>query len=300
MKRFSGREFALMTAPILGIGAVAWWMSSRPPIPVKRLGQLSFRIEKPTTMEAFRGANVAFLIDVEGTAQKDYWMQDSSAYLEIQTPTGLKKSWWNNANYDVKWEREVWNYAINHSRFLLKTDSLPAGELHFGISGKASTGYSGTPPAPVMVNGKWKIDRTLLTPVSFDKLERSPKIELLVLEITAINKRNLTIDAAFIVKDDAISEKATLETSFREHRNRFVSTTGGMQKSMTTAHRLVRQLNIGAPLTGQPITPYVITGRVSVANRWPLDFEAEPFDFKTAKVGQRIRFKQFPAPLPEK
>jgi len=46
-------------------------------------------------------------------------------------------------------------------------------------------------------------------------------------------------------------------------------------------------------------TKFYISGRVSADNRWPLGFQIEPFDFKTAKVGQKLKFKQFPVPLPQ-
>ncbi len=42
-----------------------------------------------------------------------------------------------------------------------------------------------------------------------------------------------------------------------------------------------------------------ITGRASADNRWPLGFQIEPFSFQTVKVGQKLKFKQFPVALPQ-
>jgi len=59
-------------------------------------------------------------------------------------------------------------------------------------------------------------------------------------------------------------------------------------------------LNHLNPFTGKgnAIHRISFTGRISADNRWPLAFKIEPFDGKPAKVGQQLKFKSWPAPLP--
>ncbi len=51
----------------------------------------------------------------------------------------------------------------------------------------------------------------------------------------------------------------------------------------------------GGPASG--ITEYA-SGRISVNSHWPLACQTERFDYTKVKVGQQLKFKSWPAPLP--
>jgi hypothetical protein len=97
-KRFSVLELGLLMAPVLLIGALGLWSSRRPapPAPNEKL-RLDFRIETPTAIEAFRGANVAFVTEIKGHDAKKHSIQQHSPFLELQTLRGTEISRWGTA-----------------------------------------------------------------------------------------------------------------------------------------------------------------------------------------------------------
>lgn len=82
---------------------------------------------------------------------------------------------------------------------------------------------------------------------------------------------------------------------------RFSSSNGGSGLATNPGWSKTPKKRATASRSGQFIgtrrvpTKNWVTGRASAANRWPIGFEFEMLNFKTAKVGQK--FKSFPVPL---
>ena len=72
----------------------------------------------------------------------------------------------------------------------------------------------------------------------------------------------------------------------------------GLDPKRDTVRRRVQQWTINL-VPGANTLKSRLSGRASAANRWPLGFEIEPFSFQSARVGQKLNFKQFPVALPK-
>lgn len=317
MKRFFARETALLMLPVVAVGALGLWLSNRAPAPEAARDadalRLKFRIDKPTALEAFRGANVAFVIESEGYDNKHYESPQMTPYLEVQTPRGKQVSWKNRGSVQ-RWGNGVWNYtAQNHrtTRFLLDTRAVPAGTLHFGCYGIAQPNFPGVTARlkPLRGSGKWKVDRAQIKPLNLATWPRHPLVSLREVVVTrkiAGNPRGGTSDtvtgeAIFELNGAAMNQQSAFAVDFSNQARPVRGVTYGMGNSTgsakDTVRRRVREWMVDSSPFGRTSQARV-SGRVSAANRWPLGFQFEPFSFQAVKVGQKLKFKQFPVALP--
>ncbi|MBW3636184.1 MAG: hypothetical protein KY445_06915, partial [Armatimonadetes bacterium] len=176
-KRFSARETALLMAPVVFVGALGWWLS-KPPQPVRDNGplRLSFRVEPPTTLEAFQGMDGAFVVEAQDRKGKSYLMNQAAPTLELKTARGIEVSRFSKGTTGF-WT-QVWNSNSNNSRFTFNLGPLPPGTLHFGFDGMATLPSNSAPPPPVRVHGKWKVDRAKIQPPNLAAMPRNPLVSL--------------------------------------------------------------------------------------------------------------------------
>lgn len=314
------RETALLTAPVVVMGALGWWASRRPVLPLDD-GKLhpQFRLEAPSALEAFRGANAAFVIEIPGAAAKNISFHNNP-YLQLKTPHGVETAWQYRGS-NLSWRFKLWNYSAHHndtSRFLLRTSEVPDGEMHFGFFGigqsygaVAASPAMSAPPKPVRLSGKWKVDRAQLKPLNLVTWPRQPLVRLREARVTEVylspniklnGPNSVTAECIFVLQGATTDAKTSFEASFSEHhfvpRNR--STYGaswGLGQIVKETPRIrVRQWSVNDDSTATQLN---VSGRVSADGRWPLGFQIAPFNFKTVKVGQKLKFKQFPVPLPK-
>ena len=180
MNRFSAREFALLCAPVAAIAGAGWWVSTRPaPTPL----HLSFRVEKPTTLEAFKGADAIWVTKIEGDDAKnsDLFFTKMERVVEWKTPKGTQIVPTNSYSYSSPW-RKVWKGPQKFNRLPLNQMSIPPGELYFKfktqpIYKSLKPGSTSATPLPPLV-GRWKIDRSRFAPFNFKAIPRSPQIRI--------------------------------------------------------------------------------------------------------------------------
>lgn len=316
-KRFSMREMTLLTLPVLAIGAVGLWSSNR--LPVDDKPRPHFSIAAPTTLEAFGGADAAFVIEIKNFPRQEFEIPfDFKAYLQVKTPHGLETARANESNY-LPWTQKLWlGRAINGetNRFKFRSAALPSGEAHFGFSTIAQplllpVASSATARLkPLHLSGKWKVDRAQIKPLNLAAWPRKPWVAVRSVTITQRMPGNIRGgipgsvrgEVVFDLQSAAMDGKTAFEIDFGEHhlvpKN---SSTYGINSGVPIGHKekprtRVRYFEVRDVLV---TSKFHVSGRVSADNRWPLGFQIEPFDFKTAKVGQKLKFKQFPVALPK-
>lgn len=301
-KRFSIREMALLTLPVLVIGAVGLYFSRRPQADDGKL-KLSFRIAPPTALQAFEGYDSRWSVTPAGANAERYYVQRGSKWIDLRMPQGVVTSRRSDDKKTLPWGK-IWGTGINGDTFLMRSRFLPPGEAHFNFEGLVVANGMPAPPSLKLqrVKGRWKIDRTQLKLLNLASWPRKPQVSLREVKIASIitlfGSRRVMGQTTFQFE----GAKMTDETNFGI---RFSSDDGdvmtGYRSMSATPKKNSRQRISEWTISSvrNPNAPVRISGRASADNRWPLGFQIEPFNFKTAKVGQKLKFRQFPVPLPQ-
>jgi hypothetical protein len=200
---------------------------------------------------------------------------------------------------ELDWDNDLWDFTStpnNLTRALVKTRAIPEGTLHFGtyIVAKSSKPGGAAIAKPLRFSGKWSVDRSQITPTNLKVWPRKPLISLR--EVTITEKTaggGVTGECVFQLDGVGMDTGTSFEISFSS------GCSWGMglhPRTAETPRTRVRQWSVSQPTTGGS---YFVSGRVSADNRWPLGFEIEPFNFKSARVGQKLKFNQGPVSLPK-
>lgn len=297
MKR-SAREFALLCLPVAVVAGAGLWAAQCPSATPKSkplyIGpQLRFDIETPTALQAFDGVKTVLKINVSDDSAGKHYRIDypTRIWLRVATPHGTK-SWHNDMPF---YEDESWISSYHSSGSSVAIKQMPRGQVTLGFWGNV-------PPSPNFLGGKWKVDQSKAKPFDFS-LPRAPLVNLQSLTITNSVKSHIVVEAAFAYDRAALSQDTPFQFQVRDSSG---DETGwqvsvnhhGIRTSQNWKVRFT--LNHLNPFTGKGDAKHLIafTGRISADNRWPLAFQVEPFDYKSAKVGQKLKFKSWPAPLP--
>jgi hypothetical protein len=311
MKRFHAREMALLLGPVALIGVVGFWMSGRP-VDDGRL-RLSFSIEKPTTLQAFRGIDANLALKVKNSDGKELTIKKGSPYVEVHTPRGVEVSRLEGRS-QRDWESDFWMGSINSSRFPIKMKSVPEGTLFFGFDGISQPPLvaGATPTQVSRVSGKWKINRAQIAPTNLAGLPRKPFVslrEVVITQVTltkgtpATSSSEVSGEAIFDLQSGTMDKETSFECNVRGNSAgrgpRGFAMGWGLGTPTSPTQGTARTRTIEWTVFGSWIDTNVnVTGFVSAGNRWPLAFEIGPFDFNKVKVGQKLKFKSWPAPVP--
>ncbi len=161
MKRLHGREMALLCSPLLIIALVGWLVSKRKtPSPVQPL-HLAFHVEKPTTLEAFKGSDAALVVRLAGEGADKMQVTSSDPWLEVQGAHGAERSYMLRG-YSGIWTK-VRKSNSNGTRFTINSQVIPAGQLRFGTSSAIQTLSATTFAAPR--RGSWLLNRAQMQAV---------------------------------------------------------------------------------------------------------------------------------------
>ncbi len=324
-KRFSWREFGLLMAPVAAVSALALWASTRP-APVRDDGKvfLYFYTQKPTTQEAFQGYDTAFVLQARNRVGQARQMDKVEPTLQLQTPYGLAVSHMDRG-FSGFWIK-VWGTSFAHRddhRILLKLHNVPPGKLRFDFRAVALPPQN--PPAmtplpvtlPRPVSGSWKIDHTQIKAPNLSALPRKPLVKVRSVTVTQVSPGNtkagvpysVEAEIVFDLQSGAMGEKTPFDFDVHEHH--FVPANQGFYGMSWSAGP---SINPFRPVTKEtprtrirswkvfndfPLVKMNVSGRASADNRWPLGFQIEPFDFRSVKVGQKLKFKAFPVALPK-
>jgi hypothetical protein len=300
MKHFSAREFALLCSPLLIIGVVGWLLSKRRISPDEGKLHLAFHVEKPTTLEAFKGSDAALVVGLAGEGADKMRVASSDPWLEVQGAHGAERSYMSRG-YSGIWTK-VWKSNSNGTRFTINSQVIPAGQLRFGTSSAIQTLSATTFAAPR--TGSWLLNRAQIKPFGFKKMTRLPLVHLRSVKIIQINPGNIRGETVFDLTGPTMNAQTPFDYDFSERRSGMGSGYGSSDLTPQTATRRVREWTVFKPfVTASGYTPKIvpvrISGRVSADNRWPLAFQIEPFTLAKIKVGQKLRFKSWPVPVPK-
>ena len=300
MKRFSAREFALLCVPVAVVAGVGWWASRRPTPKPSYVGpQLQLRVEKPTTLQAFDAVQQVLNISIGEDSKGEQFSAFGQPkwWLRVKTPQGAET--WYSSGTGTFSAASVSMASANRQKYSILIKQVPQGALTAGFSGPVVNASLTTGPLkPILLKGQWNVSKSKFKPFDFN-LPRASLVKLTSATISTVSATQLAARFTFALQGMAMNEKTTLDNQFGETHG--LSNGYSMSGSGNAPKTRVCECAIRNPSqTGVGSAPVTIelSGRVSADNRWPLAFSIEPFDFKTAKVGQQLKFKSWPAPLP--
>ena len=298
MKRFSAREFALLCVPVAVVAGAGFWASRRPSITPKSTPryvgpQLQLVVETPTALQAFDGVKTVLVINASDDSKGENYQigYPTRLWLRVATPEGTK-SWNNDTPF---YEDENWISSYHSSGHSVAIKQMPRGKVTLGFWGNV-------PPSPNFLGKKWQVDQSHAKPFDFS-LARVPSVNLQSLTITNTVASHIVIEAVIGFDANTIGRDTPFQFQVRDSSKDesgwqiYVSHDGIRTSQNWKVKFTLDHLN---PFHGAGDVKHFValTGRISANNRWALAFKIEPFDFKTAVVGQQLKFKSWPAPLP--
>jgi hypothetical protein len=255
------RELALLTVPVVLVGFLGVWLSKRPSPPLKE--PFTFRIDKPTILEAFSGAEGAFVVKAEDSRETELLLNTSGPVLELMTSDGTTIS--SQDRGEILADQRVLRGILNNSRFTFNLRSVPEGALYFPFRGTGTSYQSSanaTPLAPIPLNGRWKVDRTKVQPFNFATLAREPLICVKAIKIKDRRRssNNVTGEIIFSLDGPGMDSKTTpLDVSF-SCRHYGMSWGIGNSGTPETARTRVYEWTAQKPSTGDLV---YVSGRIS-------------------------------------
>ena len=305
MKRFSAREFALLCVPVAVVAGAALWASRRPQSKLYVGPKFSLSYEPPSVLEAFQGAKTGVGVKLGEDSQGNNYLLNvlrrPNCWLDVATTQGTK-TWRNDGTGSLKLKGASSSFVSNEGYYLYLTE-VPAGDLTFGINGEIVSSSFPTNAKPHTIKQQLSVDKTKLRKFDFS-LPRAPDLKIKSATIRRNSANSLDVDIDFVF----LGSKDLADVSWQERYK-----VGGLfyvadwtceadtMRTHTSEVQLIWTGVTPATLTrgaNPTLSSANLTGRVSADNNWPLAFKIEPFDFKTALVGQQLKFKSWPAPLP--
>ncbi len=309
MNRFSAREFALLCVPVIFIAGAGLCVPTRPaPEPL----HLKFRVEKPTTLEAFKGADTVLLAQIQGDNAENVEMDISKteSFLDLQTDGSTDRSSSRSQLSSSAWSK-VWMgqiYRGNVLRLPVNAMSIPAGKLDFGMKTQhvltnPKSGAPATTPMPPL-QGKWPVDRAQFAPFDFKAMSRLPLVRVRSAKVISTTASYLEGETTFDLLGEVMNAQTPVDFDLSGTVKFKDTTYGASYGSEATVdpknpmRRTVRW-SLSGPMPMPPQLVGDLSGRISANERWPLAFQFEPIDLVKAKAGQSLKFTQWPAPIPK-
>ena len=282
---------------------------------------LKFRAQKPTMLEAFRGADIALVTRVVGEDSANLRLDATytDATLQIRSASALE-IWHHNAQ--VSEPPGVWKSAIfsgPRARMLIRAAALTPGELDFELRTRplqmpeqmaeqsAPSVHGGPPPRDaimVALRGHWRVDRARLQAPDFARMSRAPQVILRSVRIVSAGATDVAARCTFDLRGPAMNAQTRTDAEFWGGARALKKVSALRNDARTHVDaRLATRRWMDWTLSGPTPAPAKIigdvAGRISAANRWPLEFRIEPVNFSRAKVGRYLKFRQQSAPTPQ-
>ena len=299
MKRFSAREFALLCLPVAVVAGAGFWAARRPTPKPSYVGpQLQFRAETPKALQAFDGVQQALTISIGKDSKGEQFSAfgQPKSWLHIKTPQNTE-TWYSSGTGTLP-VSGVSMASENNQKYSILIKQVPQGALTAGFSGQIVNDALRPAVKPIFVKGQWNVSKSKFKPFDF-KLPRAPLVKLTSATISTVSPTQLAVRFTFALQGMEMNEKTTLDNQFGEKHG--LSFGYSMNGNVNAPKTRVCECYIRNPSpigAGSAPTTIELTGRASANNRWPLAFAVEPFDYAKAKVGQQLKFKSWPAPLP--
>lgn len=298
MKRLSLREVVLLCSPLLLIGVAGFVVSRHSIFPPDKPG-FEFQVEKPTTLEAFRGIQAALVVRLKGPHPPQGSM-GLEPFFELQTANGVQVfSSWSNAQL-LKGFLKGTPSVEDSTRFLVNLNSVPSGTLHF--EAKAFTASRTTGKSVFYLNEKWLIHREQIKPVVFANVPHPPLVVLRSIKVTRLFSGSVSGECTFDLSGAMVNAQTPAEIDFSGTFNCYGSNGslgwgGGLTVPPNPKQRVWEWTMDVPAITNAKITARA-AGRISIDSHWPLAFESEAFDIGKTKAGQQLKFKSWPVPVP--
>ncbi len=292
MKRFSAREFALLCLPVAVVAGAGFWAARRGvPLSVD-LGKpkLQFHVEKTTALQAFNcpnGCVAAVTMELSKNWRgTPYEFTQRKFWIETQTPQG-KIRW---PGYGT-WPKDIGPGFTGNSQETMFLSKMPSSKITFGLEGMIVPTPNTNATQPVQVSGQWELDPSEVKAFNFN-IPRDPLLQLQTVTFEGKPLGDASIGFAYSVASGKVKE---YEMAYRFQPIHSVWDIG----SYTIKQEGKFYIRASNPTyANAKATDIHLNGSLSLNNGWPLSFEIEPFDYKSAKVGQQLKFKSWPAPLP--
>ncbi len=273
MKRFSAREFALLSLPVALVAGAGFWAARRPAPKPSYVGPtLQFRVETPTALQAFEGVKAVLTAQVSDDSEgRSYWIDNPKVWLAVATPQGAKL--WRNDKSSSGDEAWISEYPFYRDTVAVK--QLPEGKVTFGMAGPIVETGKPKAPKPLVLKRQWEVERTKIKPFDFS-LPRAPLVTLKSVTITKNGYYSIYGEAVFVLQGammDAYTPLKSRVSVSEGEPNYYQTLTFYSQKSAlirVVEFRLFTS-NVTPPDLLKP-RPLRVTGRISADNRWPLAF----------------------------
>ena len=308
MNRFSAREFALLCLPVAAIAGAGLWVSTRPaPVPL----HLDFRVEKPTTLEAFEGANAALNTTIRGDGAAEVRMDiaKTQSFLEVRTAQGTQnassQSWPTPSVWDKVWTSQ--NHTQDGLRVPFYALALPDGEAFYVLKtqAKVENRAPGAPAAtPTPLAGRWKIDRAQFAPFDFKKMPRTSQVRVRAVKIISARPGWIEGETSFDLSGVGMNARTPVDVdlsgtvAFKNMKYGIGYETNAIVDAKNSLRRVMKW-TLHGPTPTPPQTFGDLHGRISADERWPLAFQVEPIDISKVKAGQKLKWKQWPVAIPK-
>lgn len=327
MKRFHGREMALLCSPVLLLVGVGWFLSARHASSDDTSNhgplRLEFHVEPPTTMEAFRGTDAVMVVELKGQNTrigpnlKPIIAYGGLGLLKVQTAHGVRSAREDGSAGQWNQWRNVW-FSPNRLRTGLNFAHIPRGKLSFGMATSVAPALLVGPASmlpraqPKPLSSVWAVDPKQIKPFSFKSIP-PPAVVLRSVSITSATPGGRYVSGEIVF--DLTGQATNAQTPFGFAPTLLVGNRNqlGWGTSMTwnatpeTPTRRVREFCLiklatrllpNGRIVPQSDQILRLSGRANADNCWPLSFATEPFDCAKVKKGQTFKFKSWPAPVP--
>ena len=309
VNRFSAREFALLCLPVAAIAGAGLWVSTRPAPPPLHL---DFRVEKPTTLETFEGADAALVTQIRGDGAAEVKMDSAKtqSFVEVRTAQNTQRassqSWKTPSVWDKVWTSQ--NHTQDGLRVPFYALAMPDGETFYVLKTQAKVknpkpGAPAATPLPPLV-GRWKIDRAQFAPFDFKKMPRSPQVRVRAVKIILASPGWIEGETSFDLSGVGMNARTPVDVdlsggvAIKNTKYGISYDTDATVDPKNQLRRIVKW-SLHGPTPTPPKVFGDLHGRISADERWPLAFQVEPIDISKVKAGQNLKWKQWPTPIPK-
>ena len=292
MKRFSAREFALLCVPVAAIAGVGFWASRRAD---SEKTKMVLTFEKPSGLQASHGVKTVLKLRIDNIKRKNDEYAIGAVWLQLKRPHGIAL-WRSDQSSTFKVADIKVNSNYDGTSFVLMKE-IPLKPFIVGYDGRVE---DTSKPARISYRfeDKWIVNPAQLK--AFDlKARKEPALKLQSVTILVVSPKSVSGRAEFVLQGAKMGGQTDFQMELAETRSCLTSWKFDRSNNINSSVRFVN-FTVKAPVVpiGSKQKFIGLTGRASADNRWPLAFRIDPFDFNTALVGQKLKFKSWPAPLP--
>lgn len=265
-------------------------------------------------MEAFMRTDAVMVVALKGWNTQGLRTSNPTlihrgiAQLEVQTAQGVQLSHFDGSPGRWKQWHQLW-FDDNARRMGIHFGHLPQGKLRFGMETSIGPASLKSRGQLQHLSGKWAVEAKEIKPFPFNTLARTPLLAVHSVRIISATRGGRCVIGEVVFDSTRPTTGAQTLFGFVQTADVAPSATAWRPPTMWnatpetqtrcvrefTAYKIVKRF-LPPPTQKQIVR---LSGRANADNRWPLAFQIEPFDFAKVKLGQSLKFKSWPAPVPK-